>query len=300
MALAGTIASAHVLADFEKPGARALARELESWLAKRGVKVEVHPDVRAFGVERARACARGAAPPRPDLLVVLGGDGAILGAVRAFSEAPVPILGINLGQVGFLASTPAESWREALASVLAGEAIVEPRMRLEAEWESDGERRRALALNEFTLQRSSQQGMIQAALWAGPDWVTNYRADGVIVSTPSGSTAYSLSAGGPILEPSLEALVVTPVCPQALSNRPLVLPAGVELTLRVESATSDPTLAIDGHDYHRLSAGAMVQVRRHPVPVPMLWMRGMDPYRRLRERLGWAGGPNRERPTIPG
>lgn len=291
MTLACPIARTLVLADFEKPGARALAGELEVWLGKRGVAVEVRPEVRAF--------ARGSAGARPELLVVLGGDGAILSAARAFSTSPVPILGINLGQVGFLASTPAESWREALASVLAGEAIVEPRMRLEASFESEGQRRHALALNEFTLQRSAQQGMIQAALWAGPDWVTNYRADGVIVATPSGSTAYSLSAGGPILEPSLEALVVTPICPQALSNRPLVLPAGVELTLRVDSAASDPVLAVDGHEYHRLAEGAMVQVRRHPVAVPMLWMRGMDPYRRLRERLGWAGGPNRERPERP-
>lgn len=291
MTLAGPIARTLVLADFEKSGARALAADLEAWLGKRGVVVEVRPEVRAFG--------RGASLKRPELLVVLGGDGAILSAARAFSAAPVPILGINLGQVGFLASTPAESWREALASVLAGEAVVEPRMRLEASFESEGQRRHALALNEFTLQRSAQQGMIQAALWAGPDWVTNYRADGVIVATPSGSTAYSLSAGGPILEPSLEALVVTPICPQALSNRALVLPAGVELTLRVDSAASDPVLAVDGHEYHRLAEGAMVQVRRHPVAVPMLWMRGMDPYRRLRERLGWAGGPNRERPEGP-
>jgi len=290
--LTGPIARTLVLADFEKPGARGLAGELEVWLGKRGVQVEVRPEVRAF--------ARSSQSTRPDLLVVLGGDGAILSAVRAFSVAPVPILGINLGQVGFLASTPAESWRDALASVLAGEAVVEPRMRLEAEWESEGQRHHALALNEFTLQRSAQQGMIQAELWAGPDWVTNYRADGVIVATPSGSTAYSLSAGGPILEPSLEALLVTPICPQALSNRSLVLPAGVELTLRVDSAASDPVLAVDGHEYHRLAEGAMVQVRRHPVPVPMLWMRGMDPYRRLRERLGWAGGPNRERPEKVG
>jgi len=291
MTLAGPIAKTLVLADYEKPGARALAAELSGWLGKRGVAAEVRPELRSL--------KNGGASLRPDLLVVLGGDGAILSAVRAFSDAPVPILGINLGQVGFLASTPAESWREALASVLAGEAVVEPRMRLEASFESDGERRHALALNEFTLQRSAQQGMIQAALWAGPDWVTNYRADGVIVSTPSGSTAYSLSAGGPILEPSLEAVLVTPICPQALSNRSLVLPAGVELTLRIDSAASNPVLAVDGHEYYRLGEGAMVQVRRHPVTVPMLWMRGMDPYRRLRERLGWAGGPNRERPEGP-
>jgi NAD+ kinase len=126
-------------------------------------------------------------------VVVLGGDGAILGAVHAFADEPVPTLGINLGQVGFLAATPASAWREALAACLAGEAVEELRVRLEAEWRTGGRTHHAIALNEVTLQRSSQSGMIEAALRAGDLWVTNYRADGVIVATPSGSTAYSLS-----------------------------------------------------------------------------------------------------------
>src|SRR5262245_14057175 len=284
-----SIASVLVLANADKPGAEKLIRELEPWLRARVKKVEVLGDVRAFDQERAAQLAAGRPPARPDLVVVLGGDGAILGAVHAFGEAPVPTLGINLGQVGFLAATPASAWREALAACLAGEAVEELRVRLEAEWRAEGKLRRALALNEVTLQRSSQGGMVQAALWAGGDWVTNYRADGVIVATPSGSTAYSLSAGGPILETSLEAIVVTPICPQGLSNRPLVLPGAVELTLQVLASSGHPTLAFDGHDFHRLNEGDTVRLRRHPLPVPLLWMRGMDPYRRLRERLGWRG-----------
>jgi NAD+ kinase len=283
------IESVLVLAHADKPSARALIAELEPWLRARVRRVEVRADVAAFREERAAALAAGRAGPRPELVVVLGGDGAILGAVHAFEDAPVPTLGINLGQVGFLAATPAAAWREALAACLAGEAIEEPRLRLEALWNSGGDVQRALALNEVVLQRSSHGGMIQAALWADAHWVTNYRADGVIVATPSGSTAYSLSAGGPILETSLEAIVVTPICPQGLSNRPLVLPSGVELTLAVEASSGTPTLAIDGHDFHRLAEGDTVTLRRHPVPVPLLWMRGMDPYRRLRERLGWRG-----------
>lgn len=283
----GAIASVLVLVNAEKPGARALIDELGPWLRARVKRLDVRTDVGAFRAERA--ALEGGKGARPDLLVVLGGDGAILGAVQAFAEAPVPTLGINLGQVGFLAATPASAWREALAACLAGEAVVEPRLRIEAQWSTGGEVRRALALNEVTLQRSSHGGMIQASLWADASWVTNYRADGVIVATPSGSTAYSLSAGGPILETSLEAIVVTPICPQGLSNRPLVLPSGVELTLAVEASSGTPTLSIDGHDFHRLGDGDTVTVRRHPVPVPLLWMRGMDPYRRLRERLGWRG-----------
>jgi NAD+ kinase len=284
-----TITSVLVLANAEKPGAEKLVRELEPWLRARVKRVEVQWDVRGFDDERGAALASGRAQVRPDLVVVLGVDGAILGAVHAFADAPVPTLGINLGQVGFLAATPASAWREALAACLAGEAVEELRVRLEAEWRVDGKLRRAQALNEVTLQRSSQGGMVQAALWAGEDWVTNYRADGVIVATPSGSTAYSLSAGGPILETSLEAIVVTPICPQGLSNRPLVLPSALELTLQVLASSGHPTLALDGHDFHRLNEGDTVRLRRHPLPVPLLWMRGMDPYRRLRERLGWRG-----------
>ena len=283
------IASVLVLANAEKPGAEKLIGELEPWLRARLERVDVCTDVRHFHEERAAALSAGHPVVRPDLVVVLGGDGAILGAVHAFAEAPVPTLGINLGQVGFLAATPAAAWREALAACLAGEAVEELRVRLGAEWRAEGKLLRALALNEVTLQRSSQGGMIQAALWAGEDWVTNYRADGVIVATPSGSTAYSLSAGGPILETSLEAIVVTPICPQGLSNRPLVLPSALELKLQVLASSGHPTLAIDGHDFHRLAEGDTVRLRRHPVPVPLLWMRGMDPYRRLRERLGWRG-----------
>ena len=285
----GAIASVLVLANAEKQAARALIAEIEPWLRARVRRVEIHGDVRVFREERGRALAAGRAGPRPDLVVVLGGDGAILGAVHAFAEHPVPTLGINLGQVGFLAATPAVSWREALAACLAGEAIEEPRARLEAEWTAGRETKRAIALNEVTLQRSSQGGMIQASLWAGEHWVTNYRADGVIVATPSGSTAYSLSAGGPILETSLEAIVVTPICPQGLSNRPLVLPGGLELTLGVVVSDGRPTLAIDGQDFFELGEGERVTLRRHPLPAPLLWLRGMDPYRRLRERLGWRG-----------
>jgi NAD+ kinase len=283
------IESVLVLANAEKPAARALIAELEPWLRARVKRVAVSGDVRAFRAERQRTLAERRAEPRPDLVVVLGGDGAILGAVHAFAEEPVPTLGINLGQVGFLAATPAASWREALAACLAGEALEEPRARLEASWQGRGEPQRAVALNEVTLQRSAQGGMVQAALWAGEHWVTNYRADGVIVATPSGSTAYSLSAGGPILETSLEAIVVTPICPQSLSNRPLVLPSDRELTLEVVASSGNPTLAIDGQDFFELAEGERVTLRKHPRPVPLLWLRGMNPYRRLRERLGWRG-----------
>lgn len=272
-----------VLANDDKESATELAAELVPWLAERVEQVELATDIEGF------AAGRQPGAPAPDLVVVLGGDGALLGAVRAFSEAPVPTLGINLGRVGFLASTPASRWRETLESVLAGEGVLEHRLRIQGEWEAEGRTQRCVALNEFSVQRTSHHGMLSAELTVGGTWVTEYRSDGLLVATPSGSTAYSLSAGGPILETSLEALVVTPICPQGLSNRPLVLPSGVELALTVSSSGGQPTLAIDGQEFHGLELGQTVSIRQHPQPVPLLWLRGMDPFRRLRERLGWRG-----------
>ena len=291
-----------VLANFDKPAVRELAGELEPWLVERlgdANSVRLEKDIRAFASRRAahpklpRECTS-ALESEADLVVVLGGDGALLGAVRSFADDPVPTLGINLGRVGFLASTPASRWQETLERVLSGAGELEPRMRLEAEWEPVGEGRRVrrVALNEVALQRGSHQGMLTLSLKVGDTEVTDYRADGVIVATPSGSTAYSLSAGGPILAPSVDGLVVTPICSQGLSNRPIVLPAEGELALTVAQSSGLTTLAIDGQEFHTLTRGQEVRVRRHPVPYPLFAMPGLDPYRRLRERLGWGGGPD--------
>jgi NAD+ kinase len=277
-----------VLADQRKEDARALSRELLDWLAEKAVAARLETDVQNYCRERGEGRGSAAAEPAPDLLVVLGGDGTILSAVRAFAQTPVPTVGINLGRVGFLASTPTSRWRETLTSILAGECLPEQRMRLCVEWGGAGGGR-ALALNDMVVQRGSHQGMLTVSLRVGADWVTNYRADGLVVATPSGSTAYSLSAGGPILAPDVLGLVVTPICSQGLSNRPIVLHHEAELCLTVADSGGITTLAVDGQGYFPLRRGQLVRVRRHPVPYPLHAMPGLDPYRRLRERLGWRG-----------
>src|SRR5690606_4758254 len=142
--------------------------------------------------EREARIARGdGALVVPGLVVVLGGDGAMLTAVRAFAATPVPTLGINFGRVGFLASTPQSRWRDVLDGILEGRGVIEPRMRLAVEAPSSGVR--GVALNEAVVSREPEDAMVTMSLHVGDAWVTNYRADGLIVSTPSGSTAYSLS-----------------------------------------------------------------------------------------------------------
>jgi NAD+ kinase len=283
-----------VLADGEKSEVRELLARLEPWLAARVPAVVVEPDVRGFYRRHQEAAgaksAAGRGPDHPDLLVVLGGDGAILAAVRAFADAPVPTIGINFGRVGFLASAEAGHWEESLTEILEGRTLVEPRMRLEAELlAADGGAVRAVALNDVVLTRGAYQGLLSIALRIGQEWVTNYRADGLIVATASGSTAYSLASGGPILAPTMQDFVVTPISPQSLSHRTIVLPTGSELSLSITHAVGITTMVVDGQGFYPMKQGDSVKLRRHPVAYPLLARPGEDFYKRLRERLGWRG-----------
>ena len=278
-----------VLADSEKPEVRGLLGALAPWLRTRVKTVAVEPDARAFYRRRAEAAGRAEEEP-PGLLVVLGGDGAILGAVRAFGATPVPTIGINFGRVGFLASAEAGHWQEALSEALEGRTVVEPRLRLEAELKSsDGTLVRGTALNDVVMTRGAFQGLLEIALKIGDEWVTDYRADGLIVATASGSTAYSLASGGPILAPTMQDLVVTPICPQALSHRTIVLPSSGSLSLSITSASGITTLVVDGQGFFPMRQGDVVRLRRHPETWPLLARPGEDFFRRLRERLGWRG-----------
>ncbi len=285
-----------VLVHGGKQGAVELARVLEAWLRERVELARFHHDLEKFSQHGRDLAAGDSSEPVPDLVIVLGGDGALLGAVRAFCEAPVLTLGINFGQVGFLASTPASRWEETLISVLEGNAATEPRLRLELELPGEGESQRHVALNDVVLSRSPDQSMLRAALWVGADWVTDYRADGLIFATPSGSTAYALSAGGPILGPSLEAILVTPICSQSLANRPIVLEPQVELAVELVGGTGPADVVVDGRRVGELEPDQRLRLVRHPVPYPIVALPSLDPYRRWRDRLGWTGSVT-ERPT---
>jgi len=283
-----------VLADGRKPEVTELLAELEPWLSARVPVLSVETAAREYTRRKPEAEAEDPIArhtrDHPDLLVVLGGDGAILGAVRAFAAAPVPTIGINFGRVGFLASAEAGSWKEALTEVLEGRAIVEPRMRIEAELTSaSGENLRAIALNDVVVTRGAFQGLLSIAMRVGEQWVTNYRADGLIVATASGSTAYSLASGGPILAPAMQDLVVTPISPQALSHRTIVLPSDSDLCFAITHAEGITTLVVDGQGFYPMKQNDVVRLRRHPVPYPLLARPGEDFFQRLRERLGWRG-----------
>ncbi len=282
----GTIRSVLLLADGQKSRVQEALGEVESFLASRGVTVAVHPDVQALRVSE-EAVADG----EVDLVVVLGGDGSVLTAAQAFHARPVPTIGINFGRVGFLASLEVSAWREGLVEVFEGRAVVEHRMRLEARVRRAGAVEPAVmcAMNDVVISRGEAPKMAAFRLSSAGRDVSSYRADGLICSTPSGSTAYSLAAGGPILDPALGAMVVTPISAHALAMRPLVLDPSAELEVAVIDSPSPVSLDVDGQRMASLRAGDAVLLGAARAPYPLLTIPSFDPWQRLRDRLGWAG-----------
>jgi len=197
--------------------------------------------------------------------IVLGGDGTVLFCCRLFASRPIPVLGINLGTVGFMTEVLGEDWLAALESFEQGEAGLSERMMLDIEVHRDG---RTLltesALNDCVLSGSSASRLVGLDVDLSGVFLGQYRADGLIVATPTGSTAYSLSAGGPILHPEAEGMILTPICPHSLSNRPLVLPPHEKITLSVKQNQRIPvTLTVDGRGVFQPRPGDKITVGRH-------------------------------------
>lgn len=226
---------------------------------------------------------------RADLFIVLGGDGTVLATARAIGERPVPILGINLGHLGFLADVAPSDVDGVLEQVLGGHCSVVERSRLDVRT-CEGEREvdRDLALNDAVFSKGPGLArLIDIETRVNGRWVGTYRADGLIVSTPTGSTAYNLAAGGPILDPQVAGLILTPICPHTLSLRPLVLDDASSIEVRVSMA-DDVRLTIDGQVGRHLGSSESVRIRRSAHPVRFLTIPDRDHFEIVRTKLGWG------------
>jgi NAD+ kinase len=271
----------------DQPQLAGVVRELEKWLSERGV--EMVPDEEGGRWTEIAAAARADLAARVDAVLVLGGDGTLLAVARALGEHDVPILGVNLGTLGFLAEISQEELYPTLEQVLAGRFRKEPRMRLEICVQRDGAQRgRYLALNDVAIS-SALSRMIRLDTRADGVDVTRYHADGLIVATPTGSTAYSLSAGGPLVLPALEALIVTPICPHTLTHRPLVLPETSTVEVRVHDIRDrEVRLTADGQVGCRIDEADRVVVRRSPHPVFLLVAPDRNRFEVMRRKLRWG------------
>jgi NAD+ kinase len=227
-----------------------------------------------------------------DMALVLGGDGAILRAARQMGYHQVPVLGINLGKLGFLADLSPEQLRTHLPRVAAGGYSITRHLMFECLVESSEGTHTFLGLNDVAIRANHPFRILDLDLLVNDEIVSTFSGDGLIVSTPVGSTAYSLSAGGPILSQELQAFVITPLCPHTLTNRPLVDSADKVYTVALHRPVTGATLIVDGQDIVPLSVQHRMTIRRAPVCFSLVKVTGHSYYQTLRDKLRWGTGPN--------
>ena len=224
---------------------------------------------------------------RADLAIVLGGDGTMLNIARTFAPYDVALVGVNQGRLGFLTDISLETMFETIGAILDGEYVREDRMLLEAEVYSGRERVfDVLAFNDVVVSKGVRGSMIEFELHIDGEAIYTQRSDGLIVATPTGSTAYALSAGGPIVHPSLRLMTLVPVCPHTLSNRPIVLSSGCTVEIVVHSA-DDPRVHFDSHSHFELREADRILVRRYSHDISLLHPAGHSYYAMLRQKLKW-------------
>lgn len=226
---------------------------------------------------------------RAELVIVLGGDGTLIYGARLLKGRPVPVLGVNLGSLGFMTEIPVADAFATIDSVLAGRGRIESRMKLSCRlFRDDAPVLEDEVLNDVVINKSALARVADHETWLDGAFVATYRADGVIFSTPTGSTAYSLSAGGPIVHPSIDCVIVTPICPHALTQRPIVVPGDQLVRVKLTSDVSDVFLTIDGQSGQPLKKGDRIEVQRSLNRVMLVRNPQLDYFAILRQKLRWG------------
>ena len=266
--------SAAIISKPEKAELEQLVPEVMQWFRLHGYDIWLDRESGRYvpgqtAIERSDIAER-----KPTFVVVLGGDGTLLSAARAVAPADIPILGVNLGSLGFLTEVPLPELYETLAAVDENRCSFEKRSMVHCCLVRDGQSVASYdALNDAVINKSAIARLVNFDLYLDQVFVSNYKADGMIISTPTGSTAYALAAGGPILTPSVDAFVVAPVCPHSLSQRPLVVRDTVEISVLVQSAGEEAFLTIDGQIGVPLNDADRVVCRKSPYHTTLLRMR---------------------------
>lgn len=264
-----------------------ILKELLPWLKQKGYETFV--DVETASVFNIDGFARSQIPSLSDLIIVLGGDGTLISTCRLVADKGVPVLGVNIGGLGFLTEIPVEKLYEMLEIVLTGDCPIEERLMLKAQVLRHG----ALiaeynVLNEVVVNKAALARIIDLETYINQSYVTTFKADGLIISTPTGSTAYSLSAGGPVLYPTLDNIVVTPICPHTLTNRPIVLAGNSIIEVILRSPTERVYLTLDGQVGFSVMQNDTVVVEKSPFKTRLLIPCDRDYFEILREKLKWG------------
>jgi NAD+ kinase len=267
------------------PSVEGILKIVVEYFEGRGVAC-VLEDVAARKLGRPDGLERAAIAAASDMVVVLGGDGTLLSVAHHAARAGVPIMGVNLGRLGFLTEIPVSEAVPTLERFLAGEAgLISPRWLLEGRTARDV----SYSLNDLVVTKGAMARMIELAIAIDGTDVATLKADGLIVSTPTGSTAYSLAAGGPILHPQVPAIVLTPICPHTLSFRPLAVPATSSISVRLLTGGEEVHVTFDGQRGGAFVRNDVVDIRKAPFELQLVTSPRRSYYDLVKEKLGWAG-----------
>jgi len=285
----GVIGSVAIVSRPRRADIAAVVPPLMEWLGARGIKIFCDQQTADSVSDKVTVHTREMLPSLADLLIVLGGDGTLLAAARLMGQHSVPILPVNLGGLGFLTSVTLDDMYPVLEQAVNGQARFSERVMLESEVIRNGSIfQRARALNDAVLNKAALARIIDLRLHVNREFVCNYKADGLIVSTPTGSTAYSLAAGGPIVYPVVSAFVITPICPHTLTNRPLVLPDTAQIEVTFDAAGEPIYLTLDGQVGVELLPGDLLRVAAAPERLRLVRPQQKSYFSVLRDKLKWG------------
>ena len=284
---------AAILSKPQKPELTGILPELRAWLDKRGWTALMDQEstgyLRQVGIDVECVPRDHMAASKPDLAIVLGGDGTLLAAARALAHADVPLLSVNLGSLGFLTEVPLAELYTTLDAWCSKQASIEVRSMIHAELVcAKGNRRTFDALNDVVVAKGSIARMADYAVSIDGQQVAAFRADGVILSTPTGSTAYNLAAGGPIVMPSVNAMLVTPICPHLLTIRPILVPGESSISVKVTGVPNETYLTVDGQEAVPMHVGDEVHCWRSEYRVRLLRLKENGVFEVLRSKLKWG------------
>ena len=279
-----------LVANPDKPAGRDAVRDAAALLATAGREV-ITTEATALlaGLTVPSFASLAALAKASDLIMVFGGDGTMLRVARELGGARTPVFGINIGGLGFLTAVSTRDLAAALGEVWAGNFSVEARPLIAATGVVAGEQLRQLACNDFVISRGAIPRLIELEVTVDGAMLTRFRCDGLVISTPTGSTAYSLSAGGAIVSPGAEVLTITPICPHTLSNRSVIVRLDSTIAVRVTSERLDAMLSADGDCHTRLVTGDVIRICRSRQSVRLVHLAGSSFFETLRRKLNWSG-----------
>ena len=284
------IAKVGLLANPGKVSSRALIQSAAQLVRRSGRKLFCDaPTSQLAGLKCEALASTSLLAEKVDLLLVFGGDGTMLRVARDMAGSQTPILGVKVGGLGFLTAVQAHQLGPALKQIWAGDYLIESRPLIQAMGKAQSKTIAEVALNDFVVGRGATSRLIELAVTVDAEELTRYRCDGLIICSPTGSTAYSLAAGGAIVSPDSEVLTITPICPHTLSNRSVIVPIDSVVQVTVVSERVDTILTADGQVQTPLNTGDFVQVRKSKFGVRLLRLRGSSFFQTLRQKLHWSG-----------